>query len=109
MSEGDRPESPGGAAVRKIGRAQVPFAGGMRGRANPFLRRIFERLAQPMARRPSGDVEAHARSSPCAARYYQARRGSGTRPPRSTGIYQALELQAREKVFDTVDDPRSVS
>jgi len=107
MSEGDRPESPGGAAVRKLGRAQGPFAGGMRGRANPFLRRIFERLAQPMARRPPGDVGgARQIVSVCRALLSELGEVSGTRlATEALAMYQALEPQAREKFFDhLVDD-----
>ena len=106
MSEGDRPESPGGAAVRKIGRAQGPFAGGMRRRANPFLRRIFERLAQPMARRPSGDVGgARQIVSVCRALLSELGEVSGTRlATEALAMYQALEPQAREKFFDQLVD-----
>jgi len=106
MSEGDRPESTGAAAVRKSGRAPIPFAGGVGRRASPFLRRIFERLAQPIARRASGEVRrARQIVSMCRALLSELGEVSGPRLATEVlAVYQELDRPAREMFFDQLVD-----
>jgi malonyl-CoA decarboxylase len=102
MSEDDRPESTGAAAVRKSARANLQFAGGVRRRANPFLRRILERLGQPMAPRPSGEVRrARQIGSMCRALLSELGEVSGPRIASEVlAAYQGLDQPTREMFFD---------
>ena len=105
MSEGDRPESTGAAAGRKGGRGRISFAG-VPSRANPFLKRIFERLAQPMGRRASGEVrDARQIVSVCRALLSELGEVSGPRlATEALAVYQALDRPAREMFFDQLVD-----
>jgi malonyl-CoA decarboxylase len=100
MSESDRPESTSAAAARKSARARI--AGEVRERANPFLRRILERLAQPRAPRPSDDVRrARQIMSMCRALLSELGEVSGPRLATEVlAVYQALDQPAREMFFD---------
>jgi len=104
MSEGDRPESTDAAAVRKSARAPIQFAGGVRKRANPFLRRILERLAQPRAPQPSGEVR-RARQIVAMCRALLSELGEVSGPRLATEVlaaYQALDQPSREMFFDVL-------
>jgi malonyl-CoA decarboxylase len=101
MSESDRPESPTTAAVPKTTCART-FAGGVRRRANPFLRRILERLSQPIALRPSADLR-RAREIVAMCRALLSELGEVSGPRIATEVlaaYQTLEHPAREMFFD---------
>jgi malonyl-CoA decarboxylase len=107
MSEGDRSESIGGAAARKSGRARLPLTGGGVPRpAHPFLRRIFDRLAQPIAQHRSGDVRrAQQILSLCRALVSELGDVSGPRLATEVlAVYQALDRPARELFFDLLVD-----
>jgi malonyl-CoA decarboxylase len=101
MSENDRPESPSVAAVPKSAQART-FAGGVRRRADPFLRRILERLSQPIAARPSGEVRrAQQIVSMCRALLSELGEVSGPRlATELLAVYQGLDQPAREMFFD---------
>src|SRR4051812_11449704 len=106
MSDNDPPVAGDGAAPPKSGRRHLRLAGGVRGRTNPFFRRIFERLAQPIARRVPGERgRARHLLSLCRALISELGEVSGPRlATEALAVYESLDPAAREMFFDMLVD-----